>query len=36
MHYILNMGFVMQDQLVYSAEHEFCVKCYCNCDEMQW
>ena len=24
--YILNMGFVMQDQLVYSAEHEICVK----------
>ena len=26
----------MQDQLVYSAEHEICVKCYCNYDEMQW
>ena len=35
MHYILNMGFVMQDQPFYSAEHEICVKCYCNYDEMR-
>ena len=26
MHYTLNMGFVMQDQRVYSGEHEICVK----------